>query len=58
MPNVKKEWELSAYLSEYSEPFEIEGLDVRQYLEECEYTEKILENVMSERLKGLAEGDL
>jgi len=43
MPNAKNEKELTAYLSEYKVPFIINKKDVHDWLEECEYTEKILE---------------
>jgi len=46
MPNAAKESDLTAYFSEYSEVLKMKGLDAKPYLKRCEYTEKILENLL------------
>ena len=45
-------------MNEYSVDFDIVGLDLSSWIEECEYTEKILENVQEEKFRALADGQL
>ena len=54
MPSAKKESDLTAYLTEYSAPIIMDKLDAQEYLEKCEYTEKILENVEELKIKSQA----
>ncbi len=47
MPDASNEADLTAYYTEYSKPFnlDVKTMDAEPFLEHCEYTEKILENV-------------
>ena len=56
MPRANKETQITAFLTEYSEPFKIEKLNVKEFLHACEYTEKILENLQT--LRNEAKSDL
>ncbi len=58
IPNATKEREITAYLSEYNNPFVIDKLDVSSWIHECEYTEKVMEKVEDEKFRALADGQI
>jgi len=58
MPKANKERQITSFLTEYSIPYKIESVDVKEFLQRCEYTEKILENIQTLKYKAQSELDL
>jgi len=57
MPKANVEKQISSFLTEYSVPFKIEKINIKEYLDACEYTEKILESIQTLKNKAISELD-